>query len=135
MLFPFSTWCYRLGLTDYTAEDIAIMLVENHSLKTVDISAIGPVKIFRTLERKSVHFIGFKMGFIMNNFLKDNTSLTITIPVISKWNCPKLLCSSLHEQYWYTCSTEMLIVLWYSYMCSTIAMESKFHAVLQITLP
>ena len=48
----------RLGLTDYIAEDIANMLVENHSLKTLNISmnnitAVGAVKIFRALERNN----------------------------------------------------------------------------------
>ena len=47
-----------LGLTDYTAEDIATMLVENHSLKILNISrnsitAVGAVKIFRALERNN----------------------------------------------------------------------------------
>ena len=48
----------RLGLTDSTAEDIANMLAENHSLKTLDISmnnitAVGAVMIFRAVEKNT----------------------------------------------------------------------------------
>ena len=48
----------KLGLTDSTAGDIANMLVENHSLKTLNITmnsitAVGALMIFRALEQNN----------------------------------------------------------------------------------